>query len=160
MNTELVKAYNGFSMEDLRKQLLEETDTSNIKDIVRQMNAHLQKKDMIRKTELSDLQDKITEQITKRITEMGDCFSNKDLLDYFKTMEDSINKIDPNATIPEAPQIKVDQRLTINMDKPELSRQEKLQVVDAVRSILARVQQEQLDKNILDGEYKEVNDQQ
>jgi len=41
MNTTPIKAYQGLSIDDLRKQLLIETDVTNINEIVRQLNTHL-----------------------------------------------------------------------------------------------------------------------
>jgi len=95
--------------------------------------------------------------MTKRVTEKGNCFSNKDLLDYFKAMDDAINKIDGTQEI-QVPQVNVNQQVNINMDKPSMSREEKMQVVDAVKAILARVQTEQLEKNLIEGDYKEINE--
>jgi len=157
-----VKQYEGWTIEDLRTQLSKETDSNNIKEITTILNAHLQKKDIIRKSQLSDLQDRVQEQMEKRITERGDCFSNKDLLDYLKVIDDTVNKIGEVEIKPT--QIKVtNQQLNINLDKPQMSREEKTQVVDAVKAILQRVQSEQLGNNIenntiIEAEYTETND--
>ena len=161
-----LKLYNNCSIEELREQLMTETDSNNIKEITNILNAHIQKKNMVRKTQLLELEDKIQSQMEKRITEKGDCFSHKDLLDYFKVVDDTVNKIDSSEDAI-VPQIKVtNQQLNINLDKPTMSREEKTQVVDAVKAILERVQQEQqpnlnnIEENTIDGEFKEITNEQ
>lgn len=107
-------------------------------EIIKAMNVHLKKKEAVRISKLANLEDKVQEQMTKRITERGDCFSNKDLLDYYKVIHDIINKEDFEDTAIQAKQIQVNQQVNISLDRPTMSREERMQVANVVKDILDR----------------------
>ena len=122
----------------------------------------MSKKEAIRAEKLSQLQDKVYDQMSKRIENKGDCFSNKDLLEYFKTIDATVNKVDINSENITIPQIQVtNQQLNINLDKPQMSRDEKLQVIDAVKAILNKVQAETIpmkESQIIEGDFLNRDD--
>lgn len=122
--------------EELEKKLLEETDINNIKNIIDLFNLNIQKKNIVRTNKLNELQDKVCYQIDKRLTSNADTFSNKDLIDYFKAIQDTINKSEISSEDITSPKIELNQNnVNINMG-PVLSRDSRQNVLDAVKRIL------------------------
>jgi len=118
----------------LEKKLLKENDADQIKNIIDIFNANIKKKDVIRTAKLSELQDMIADQLTQRIQKNSDAFNNKDLLDYFKTIQDVINKADMSSEI-KVP-VQIQQQINVNVDNSELDRESKNRVLEAIRAIL------------------------
>ena len=54
-------------VDELEQKLVDETDIDELKNIINLFNLNIKKKDILRTSKLSDLQDKETEQIEKRI---------------------------------------------------------------------------------------------
>ena len=122
-------------IEELEDRLMNEQDEDAVKDIIDLFNLNIQKKNIVRTAKLSELQDLISEQIGKRIEKNADAFNNKDLLDYFKAIQDTIDKSDlsPEIKIP----VQINQQLNLNIDKEdELDRESKQRVIAAIQSIL------------------------
>ncbi len=124
------------TQEELEQYLLEEDNIDNIKTIIDLFNINIKKKDIIRTSKLNGLQDRVYEQLDKRLTTNADEFSNKDLLDYFKVIQETINKSDVNSEDVITPKIQLNQNnLNINMG-PVLNRDSRQNVLDAVKKIL------------------------
>ena len=124
------------TQEELEQSLLEEDNIDNIKTIIDLFNINIKKKDIIRTSKLNELQDRVYEQLDKRLTTNADEFSNKDLLDYFKVIQETINKSDVNSEDVITPKIQLNQNnLNINMG-PVLNRDSRQNVLDAVKKIL------------------------
>ena len=125
------------SNEELEELLLSETDPSAVNNIINIFNLNIKKKDVVRANALSDLQDKISGQMQQRISNKADEFSNKDLLDYFKTVQEFIDKsgdISDNAKVPTI-QINQQNNLGVNLPNP-LPKDSRDKVIDVVQSIL------------------------
>lgn len=137
------------TQEELEQSLLEEDNIDNIKSIIDIFNVNIKKKDIIRASKLNELQDKIYEQINERLVTNANDFSNRDLLDYFRTIQETINKSEINSDDVITPKIQLNQNnLNINMG-PTLNRDSRQNVLDAVKKILEN-QIELEDKNIID----------
>ena len=95
--------------EELEIRLLEEDNIDNIKAIIDLFNINIKKKNIIRTSKLNELQDKVYNQIDERLTNRASSFSNKDLLEYFKVMQDTINKSDIDSDQVTAPNIQINQ---------------------------------------------------
>ena len=120
------------SKEELEERLLTEEDPDNLQNIVDLFNLNIRKKDIIRASKLNELQDKTVEQMANRLENKADEFSNKDLLDYFKIIQDTITK---SGTSPEVPQIQINQQ-QIKIEDNTLSRESRARVADAIQAIL------------------------
>jgi hypothetical protein len=146
--------------ETLEDKLLSAEDVDEIKDIINMFNLNIKKKNIIRTNKLNELQDKISDQMTQRIDKKAGEFSNKDLLDYFKVLQDTINKSDNNLDGVDIPSIQINQnQVNINV-KDELDKDSRDRVADAVNSILAKIKQSQPDEgNIIDVEYQEEEEE-
>lgn len=122
--------------DELASKLLEEDNIDNIKNIIDLFNLNIKKKDIIRVSKLNDLQDKVYDQLDKRLTLNADTFSNKDLITYFKVIQETIDKSDVSSENLIEPKIQLNQNnLNINVG-PTLNRDSRQNVLDAVKKIL------------------------
>lgn len=141
-------------LEELEQKILAETDVDKLKDAVDLFNLNIQKKNIVRTSKLSELQDMIVHQMEQRLDKKADEFSNQDLLTYFKTVQDTISKADNSLDSVNTTAIKVIQnQLNINVKEDELSRESKEKVLAAVRAIMDKATQSS--SQIFDVEYGE-----
>lgn len=137
--------------EELEIQLLEEDNIDNIKAIIDLFNVNIKKKNIIRTSKLNELQDKVYEQIDRRITLNADTFSNKDLLDYFKVMQETITKSDIDSEQFTIPSIQVNQNnVSITMGT-ELNRESRQKITEAIKNIMEN-------RNVIDSEAHEIDE--
>ena len=123
------------SKKELEELLINSTDSSSINDIIDIFNLNMKKKDVVRANALSELQDKISEQIQQRIDNRADEFSNKDLLDYFKTVQDFISKSVNNTDAVKVPTIQINQQNNVALPDA-LDKDSRDRVLEAVQSII------------------------
>lgn len=136
--------------EELEIRLLEEDNVDNIKAIIDLFNINIKKKNIIRTSKLNELQDKVYNQIDERITNNANTFSNEDLLEYFKVMQDTINKSDIDSDNVITPNIQINQNnLNIGVGT-ELTRESRQKITDAIKNILS--------KNTIDVEAREIGE--
>lgn len=143
-------------IEELSERILNETDIEQFDKIKNLFDLNIKKKEIIRLNKLNDLQDLTVEEMSKRLQSRSGEFSNQDLLGYFKTIQESINKSDTSLDNIDTSSIKVIQnQLNINMNKEDdLSRESKNKVIEAIRSILDKSleRSEIIDVDIVDSE--------
>jgi hypothetical protein len=138
--------YDNKAQEELNNKLIAETDESKINDIINMFNVNIRKKDILRASKLSDLQDKISEQMSERIIHKANEFSNKDLLEYFKTIQDTIeNSSDLATDAPVGIQINQQNNVAVYNDKYYLNKESRDKVLSAVQSILGKYSSEASD---------------
>ena len=146
------------TIDDLSEQLMNESNPAQLENIIDLFNVSFQKKNILRIQKLNELQDKIQTQIEKRLDNKIDEFSNKDLIDYFKVMQDSIIKNSDNAEMQNAKVIQIIQNQTNvqnNLQESEpLSRESKEKISEAVQSMLSKLD---LDNNKLSTENIQEN---
>ena len=136
---------------ELETKLLNETNIDNLQDIINIFNLNIKKKDILRISKLSDLQDMVFAQMQERLSQNAGAFSNKDLLEYFKAVQDTINKTDKTLNDVDTNSIQITQnQLNVNIDEGKLNRESRAKVLDTVNAILNKA------KN--DGEVKEPID--
>ena len=145
-------------IEDLEKKIIEETDVDQLKNAVDLFNLNIQKKNIVRASKLSELQDLIVAQMGERIDKRADEFSNQDLLTYFKTVQETLSKSDNSLDSVNMPAIKVIQnQLNINVNKEdELPRESKERILAAINAIINKSDSlHESNSNIIDVEYEE-----
>lgn len=146
------------TIDDLSEQLINESNPTQLENIIDLFNVSFQKKNILRIQKLNELQDKIQTQIETRLDNKIDEFSNKDLIDYFKVMQDSIIKNSDNAEIQNAKVIQIIQNQTNvqnNLQESEpLSRESKEKISEAVQLMLSKLN---LDNNKLSTENIQEN---
>lgn len=132
------KASLDMPIEELEQKLLTENNIDELNNIINIFNLHIKRKDIARTSKLNDLQDKITSQIADRLDRNAGEFSNKDLLDYFKVMQDTINKADNSLDTINTPAIQINQQqINVGTDVPKLNGESRAKVKDFVAKILA-----------------------
>lgn len=149
------------SPEELEQKLIQETDIDELKNVINLFNLNIKKKDILRTNKLSNLQDLVTNQMGERLEKNAGAFSNKDLIDYFKIIQESINKADNSLNGVDTPAIQLNQQFNLNVDnkKDELDKDSRDRVADAVNAILAKMKQPQQEE-IVEVEYKELEESQ
>ena len=137
--------------EELEIRLLEEDNIDNIKTIIDLFNVNIKKKNIIRTNKLNELQDKVYNEIDERLSNNAYAFSNKDLLEYFKVMQDTINKSEIDSEQLVTPNIQVNQNnLNITMGS-ELNRESRQKITDVIRNIIDK-------NNIIDSTAHEIDE--
>lgn len=123
---------------DLSADLIESKNPDEIKDIISIFNTNLKKKDIIRANTLSNLQDKITQEMADRIEHNSAEFSNKDLLDYMNTLQNIVSKSSASYEDVQIPQIAIQNNTTVNIENATLDRESKNRVKEALKAILEK----------------------
>ena len=95
-----------------------------------------------------DLLDHITNQMTQRIVQRGDQFSNKDLLDYANSITSTLEKAQKQITgVDEIPMIQINQQNnTIIADSLDAESQQRVEL--AIKSILEKLNSNKNNDNI------------
>lgn len=122
------------SLVDLGEQLICENNTSDLNDIVNLFNINLQKKNIIRSAKLSEVQDKVVQQISERFDKRADEFSNDDLIKYHKIIQETIDKTDTTLDNVKTPQIQINSQVNVNTFDTE-SRKRILEAVSYLTSL-------------------------
>lgn len=138
---------------ELEERLLNEDNPENIGNIVELFNLNMQKKELIRKSKLNDVQDKICDEITARVVNKPGEFSNKDILDYLKIINDVTNKSN-NQTELTVPSIQINQQVNNNINADQFDRESRAKILNAVQDILNNID----NAEVIDVEESEVVD--
>lgn len=151
------------SLEDSTKQVVENMlnskDQAEYKSLIDLFNLNQSKKNALRIVKLNELLGNIEDQAIKRIQETPDQMSNKDLLEYLKTIEESIDRSQKYVDkVEDKPMIQLNQQnITINDSKVNgLDRESREKVLEVVNSILKEIQ-ENNEENIIDVEDLKEN---
>lgn len=125
-------------LNDLENQLLSSEDAQETQKIINYFNANIKKKDILRALKVSDLQDKITNEIDKRISNRSGEFNNKDLLDYYKVLQSTIDSAAYGNKDLSVPTIQINSNI-VNVDKydVELNRESRRKIFDAVKALIS-----------------------
>lgn len=143
-------------IEELQSKILTCNDATQLQQVVDLFNLNIRRKDVLRTGKLSELQDRVTEQMEARIVDHADEFSNKDLLDYFKLIQDTIDKSGNIITQENIPAIQINQQnVSIQVGDTKLSSQSREKVMDRVRDVLAQLQKQ---PQVIDVQPSEIKD--
>ena len=138
------------TIDDLETRLMDEDNLDEINKIVEMFNVNLQKKNIIRSAKLSDVQDKVVQQMTDRFENRADSFSNDDLIKYHKIIQDTLTKTDTTMDNVKTPTIQINQQ--VNVDNITFNSESRKRILEAVNNILNGSEE------IEDIEVEEVND--
>lgn len=122
------------SLTKLEKELVKEENIDDINRIVELFNLNLQKKNIIRSAKLSDVQDKVVDQIIQRIELEPEEFSNEDLIKYHKIIQETLDKTDTTMDNVKVPTIQINQQ--VNVDKIMFDSDSRKRILSAVNDIL------------------------
>ena len=133
-------------LEELEKNILEEENIDDLNNIIDLFNLNLKKKDIIRSSKLNELQDNIVQEIGVRI-ENPYAITDKDLLGYFKAIQETITKSDNNLENVKIPTIQLNQRININ--KAEFNSESRKKILAAVNNIMSNIENSEDIKELL-----------
>lgn len=135
-----------------KQSLMQSSDKEELAQIIDLFNQNLKKKELLRAGKLSELQDKIVDQAEKRLTKYSDEFSNKDLIDFFKTFQTTLQNTDK--TLDNVPQISITQnQLNLSIEPPEFDQDSRQRILNAVRLLLSQQPEENNQEGLV-----EIND--
>lgn len=138
---------------ELEAKLLSAETNDDIKQIIDIFNLNLKKRDVIRASKLEDLQDLISEQMKLRLEKRAGEFSNKDLVDYFKVINDTLSKTNTDSS--SVPQIQVNQNTQVNITDSIISNKDSRdKILDAIRATIHKMEEQ---TEIIDVEETEIN---
>lgn len=122
------------TINELETKLLNEDNLDEINKIVEMFNVNLQKKNIIRSAKLSDVQDKVVQQMTDRLEQRADSFSNDDLIKYHKIIQETLTKTDTTMDNVKTPTIQINQQ--VNVDNVTFNSESRKRILEAVNNIL------------------------
>lgn len=122
------------TIDELETKLMDEDNLDEINKIVEMFNVNLQKKNIIRSAKLSEVQDKVVQQMTDRFDQRADSFSNDDLIKYHKIIQETLTKTDTTMDNVKTPTIQINQQ--VNVDKVTFNSDSRKRILEAVNNIL------------------------
>lgn len=118
----------------LEKKLIKEENIDELQELVKLFNLNLQKKNILRNAKLSDVQDRVVEQILQRIALEPEEFSNDDLIKYHKIIQETLMKTDTTLDNIKVPNIQINQQ--VNVDRMIFNSESRKRILAAVNDIL------------------------
>lgn len=148
---------------DIAQKIVVETDTSKVKDLTQLFNAAHVKKQVLRSMAYDNLLDHIQNQMTERIVQRGDQFSNKDLLDYANSVTTHLEKAQKQILgVEDIPLIQFNQQNnTVITETLDVESQQRVE--NAINAFLKRIKAEstmvknQEDYIVYDGSVENFN---
>ena len=154
VSSDLVK-----NTENLVEDILREEDPKKIKDLTHLFNITQTKKQVLRTLSYNNLLDKVENQMEERLTKRADQFSNKDLLDYMDKISNAMDKAQKQIKdVDTTPAIQINQQNIIMGDEPELSRESRQNILNAINSIFKNAENFQQECIIVEEESVCDND--
>lgn len=144
---------NDITEKSLEQQIIEEEDVDELQDLINLFNLNLKKKDIIRSAKLSEIQDNVVNQMLERVEFNSEEFSNSDLINYLKIIQDTLNKTDNSLDTIDVPTIQINQQVNINnSENDSFDREARQRILDVVGTILSG---EISEEDIVDDKTKE-----
>ena len=121
----------------LEQKILNEESVDELQNLIDLFNLNLKKKDIVRSAKLSEMQDKIVDQMSERIEKRPGEFSNTDLLNYHKAVQETLSKSNNTLDDVKLPNIQINQQLNINnADTDSFDRDSRRHILETVDEIL------------------------
>lgn len=144
---------NDITEKSLEQQIIEEEDVDELQDLINLFNLNLKKKDIIRSAKLSEIQDNVVNQMLERVEFNSEEFSNSDLINYLKIIQDTLNKTDNSLDTIDVPTIQINQQVNINnSENDSFDREARQRILGVVGTILSG---EISEEDIVDDKTKE-----
>lgn len=122
--------------EELVEQIVDSDNIDDIKDLTALFNLNQAKKNIVRQHKLSNLLDKITDEVDIRFTYSTHTFDNEMLLDYMKATQSAIDRTSKVLSdVPEVPVIQQNNQTNIFVED-KVSRESKQKVAQVVKMML------------------------
>lgn len=139
--------------QDIVNQIIKETDINNLKDLTKLFNITQIKKNALRIIKLQNLRGTIEDQAINRFDKHPDQISDKLLLDYMNTIQDSIDKANQYINqLDEQPLIQINNTKTennVNINTNNLTKEERDNVINIIKLLIPSVQSQNINKEII-----------
>ena len=152
------------SSENALERIDDVKNVDELKDVVNLFSVSIMKKSMSRASVQSDLLDDILEKVKDRVVNHHDEMSNKDLLDYMNAIQSGLDYSKKMfSEVDETPPITINNtRNEVNVNaSPEMSRESKMRVMEAVKKLLANMNQreggESIDESLKNAQSEIIN---
>ena len=148
--------------EKLAQKILNANTLDETKDLTALFNLNIQKRNVLRVLKMSNLLDKVTEQIIERFEKAPNNFTNEDLLKYMQVTENAIDRANKNLNqIEETPAIQLMQnnQVNINIDNSSIDRESRIRITETVQKILNNLQQAPQENNVIEVIPQEIQSQ-
>lgn len=134
------------SLSAITKKISDEEDVDKIKDLTKLFNLAMMKKEINRAEKQSDMLDYALDEVNNRM--ISGEMSDKDLANYIKIFQDSINNSKKNTSDEMIPPIQINAK-EINIGSSDsLTREERENVIDFIQKVLTQSK----DNDIIDVE--------
>ena len=150
--------------DEVLHEIVKAESVDELKGYTAKFNLNMAKKNAVRIAKLQNLLDSVNDQAIKRFTNQPGEFSNKEILDYMKAVQDQINS--SQQALDEAgdkPMIQINNHkneVNINVENPALqSRESRERVVHAVDGLLQQmgITPGQISEGLTDSQQKVYN---
>ena len=164
LNEVIDNTISALPLETTEKQLLEKIidapDKASLERELELFNINQTKKNALRIIKLENLLDKVEDQAIERFQKRPDQVSNKELLDYMNVVSNQIDRAQRSVdNITATPAITVNNKtntVNVNMGGPELDRDSKERVMDAISNLLKQVKKPKVEEpEVIDATTKE-----
>ena len=133
-------------------QIVKAESVAELKEYTDMFSLNLAKKNAVRIAKLQNLLDLVNEQAINRFEKHSDEFSNKEIIDYMKAVQEQIvSSAKTIESIDEKPLTQINNTKTevnINVDSQGLSRESKARVLDAVDALVNHIKAENVDNSV------------
>ena len=147
-------------LDKISQQSLIENENNNFDDLIKLFNANQLKKTMQRILKSNQLLDKITEQTLTRFINNPDEYTNQDLLNYMKVLQDLINNSQKTLSSQQEqinkPFIQINQQ-NINNVNTEISKESQEKILNVVNQFMNLLNNEN-NANIIEGEVQNITE--
>lgn len=132
---------------DLTEKIIKEDNPDELDRLTQLFTLNQKKKQIARTNKLSNLLDKVDDEVIARFNRYPEIIDDSDLLKYWSTTNDTLNrKNDEDLSLP---RIQINNQTNINLNSSGLNRESRAKVLDIVNQLLK-------DNDVIDVEAKEI----
>ena len=120
--------------DDLTNQIISEKDPDKLNDLAALFDLNQKKKQIVRKNKLSNLIDKIDNEVESRLSSNPEFIEDSDLARYWTTTQSMLRGDGEEKT--ELPRVQINNQTNIHVNSSGLNRESRAKVLDVVNQIL------------------------
>ncbi len=120
--------------DDLTNQIISEKDPDKLNDLAALFDLNQKKKQIVRKNKLSNLIDKIDNEVESRLSSNPEFIEDSDLARYWTTTQNMLRGDGEEKT--ELPRVQINNQTNIHVNSSGLNRESRAKVLDVVNQIL------------------------
>ena len=143
---------------EITKQIVEERNPDNIKNLIHIFNLNQTKKNALRVIKMNQLLDGVSDEMIRRFQNRPNSFNNDDLLKYLQVTENAIDRANKSlANIDNAPTIQINQvNVGENPGQIKLDRESRDKTIEAAKALLKLMQNSNENDNTIEVNSNDV----